>query len=97
MAEPLADIVVNNTPPACSLVVPYPRFLLPPEVTYLSAGEFQSMVRSPAQAPGPRVAWLVMFYADWCGASHVLKPMFGALARRCVMLWNVDAGFSCKV
>lgn len=67
---------------ACSLVVPYPRFLLPPEVTYLSAGEFQSMVRSPAQAPGPRVAWLVMFYADWCGASHVLKPMFGALARR---------------
>eukprot|EP00752_Nemacystus_decipiens_P013491 g11950.t1 len=52
------------------------------EVTHLSPGEFRSMVRSPAQAPGQRVAWLVMFYADWCSASHNLKPMFGALARR---------------
>eukprot|EP00903_Cladosiphon_okamuranus_P017444 g16068.t1 len=67
---------------ACSLVVSYPRFLFSPEVTCLSPGEFQSMVRSPAQAPGQRVAWLVMFYADWCSASHHLKPMFGALARR---------------
>ncbi|CAN0226575.1 unnamed protein product [Ectocarpus sp. 6 AP-2014] len=68
---------------ACSLVVPYPRFVLPSEVSTLNPGEFQSMVRSSsAQAPGERVAWLVMFHADWCSSSHNLQPMFGALARR---------------
>ncbi|CAB1106114.1 unnamed protein product [Ectocarpus sp. CCAP 1310/34] len=55
------------------------------EVSTLNPGEFQSMVRSSsAQAPGDRVAWLVMFHADWCSSSRNLQPMFGALARRCV-------------
>ncbi|CAM9338576.1 unnamed protein product [Pylaiella littoralis] len=68
---------------ACSLVVHYPRFALPPEVTSITPGEFQAMVRSsPVQPPGQRVAWLVFFHADWCSASHNLQPMFGALARR---------------
>ncbi|CAM9166812.1 unnamed protein product [Scytosiphon promiscuus] len=68
---------------ACSLVVPYPRFALPAEITSLTPGDFQSMVRSSsAHTPGQRVAWLVMFHADWCSASHNLQPMFGALARR---------------
>ena len=67
-------------------MVQRPRFTLPPEVSRLTGGEFQSMVRSSTQAPGPPIAWLVMFHADWCSASVNIQPMFGALARRLVLL-----------
>lgn len=72
-----------------SLVVQRPRFQLPPEVSTLTGGEFQSMVRpstSTSHTPGPPTAWLVMFHADWCSASGNIQPMFGALARRFVLL-----------
>lgn len=78
-----------SAPTACSLVVQYPRFSLPPEISMLTAGEFQSMVRSSSpQATGQRVSWLVMFHADWCSASHNIQPMFGALARRYASAYN---------
>ncbi|CAM9104190.1 unnamed protein product [Choristocarpus tenellus] len=65
-----------------SMTVPVPRLAMPPGVESLSPVSFQSRVRSPVQTPDKKIAWLVMFHADWCSASVNLEPMFGALARR---------------